>query len=86
MTNTEGSESRDDSFAFWGTDILIGICFRVTPKWEQDNWVVTSVDFRYQVIDGIHVELYDRQALRAFAVEQLEDYGVTLADVNRMLS
>jgi hypothetical protein len=86
MTNTEGTEYRDDSFANWDVHVLMDICFRVTPRHEYDNWVVTSVDFRYQVVDGVHVELYDPQALRAFAVEQLEDYGITEADVNRMKS
>lgn len=83
MTNTEGTENRDDSFAFWGTEVLIGICFRVTPRHEQSQWVVTSAD-RYDA-DGT-TELYDRQALRAFAVEQLECQGITEHDVNLMKS
>lgn len=86
MTTSEGSEYRDDSFAFWCTEVLIDICFRVTPRHEWTNWVVTSNEDRYQVINEVHVELYDPQALRAFAVEQLEDYGITVHDVNRMKS
>lgn len=75
-----------DSFPRWSTEILMGICFRVTPKWERDNWVITSRDFRYQTVDGKLVEIYTKDALRAFAVEQLEDYGITEADVNMMKS
>lgn len=83
MTTSQGSEYRNDSFPFWGTDVLMSICFRVTPVHEQGNWVITSRIFRF---DENGQELYDREALRAFAVEQLEDYGITEADVNRMKS
>lgn len=86
MTNTEGTENRDDSFAVWDTGTLIGICFRVTPDWEQDNWVITSRDFRYQEVGQEMVEIYTQDQLRVFAVEQLEDYGITVHDVNRMKS
>lgn len=84
MTTSQGSEYRNDNFAFWGTDDLIGICFRVTPKGELGNWVVTSAA-RYADEEGT-TELYDREALRAFAVEQLEEYGITESDINRMKS
>ena len=73
MTTTQQPE---DSFSFWSTDVLIGICFRVTPKHEQAGWVVTSAE----------VENYTEDELRAFAVEQLEDYGITVHDVNSMKS
>jgi hypothetical protein len=84
MTNTEGTEYRDDDFAFWGTEVLISICFRVTPQHEQRDWVVTS-KARYADEDGT-VEAYSPQALRAFAVEQLEEYGITESDINSMKS
>jgi hypothetical protein len=83
---TESSESRDDSFAIWDTYTLIEICFRVTPEWEQDNWVVTSRDSRYKEVDRRFVERFTLAELRVFAVEQLEDYGITVHDVNRMKS
>lgn len=86
MTNTEGTgtEYRDDSFAHWTTDTLIGICYRVTPVGERANWVVTSVA-RYADEEGT-VEAYTPQALRDFAVEQLEEYGVTHAAICQMKS
>lgn len=80
MTNTEGHE---DSFPRWSTEVLMGICFRITPHWERDNWVITGREFRYDQ-DG--QEIYTKDQLRAFAVEQLEDYGITEHDVNCMKS
>jgi hypothetical protein len=76
----------EDQFSFWSTGVLIGICFRVTPKHEQDNWVVTSRDSRYEQIGQQFVEIYTEDQLRAFAIEQLEDYGITVHDVNEMKS
>lgn len=73
----------NDSFPRWSTEVLIGICFRVTPQWEQDNWVVTSAE-RFTE-DGT-AERYTEDQRREFAVEQLEDYGITEADVNSMKS
>lgn len=65
-----------DSFPRWSTAVLINICFRVTPRHEQENWVVTSASR----------ELYTEEELREFAIEQLEDYGITEHDVNMMKS
>ena len=73
----------NDSFPRWSTEVLIGICFRVTPRGEQADWVVTS-PARYTE-DGT-AERYTEDELRGFAVEQLEDYGVTEANVNQMKS
>lgn len=86
MTTNEGTgtEYRDDDFAFWTTDQLIGICFRVTPAREQAHWVVTSTS-RYADEEGT-TEAYTRQALRGFAVEQLEEYGITHAAICQMKS
>lgn len=73
----------NDSFPRWSTEVLIGICFRVTPKHELAGWVVTS-DQRYTE-DG-RSERYTKDELRTFAIEQLEDYGITEHDVNMMKS
>lgn len=88
MTTTaapEATEYRDDQFCFWTTAILISICFRVTPAREREGWVVTSRG-RYVEADGKMVEAYSPQALRDFAVEQLEDYGITHHDIAMMKS
>lgn len=70
------AQQPEDEFSFWSTEALIGICFRVTPQGERANWVVTSES----VCD------YAKDELRAFAIEQLEDYGITVHDINDMKS
>lgn len=75
MTTTQ-TTGPDDQFSFWSTDVLIGICFRVTPQSEWPHWVVTSEA----------VEDYDKAQLREFAVEQLECQGVDIHAVNQMKS
>lgn len=85
MTTTQTwGHSYDDQFGVWSTDVLIGICYRVTPKHELGNWVVTSAS-RYADEEGT-TELYDADQLRAFAVEQLECQGISIHDVNEMKS
>lgn len=73
-----------DSFPRWSTEILISICFAVTPAGERADWVVTSAS-RYADEEGT-TELYSKDELRAFAIEQLEEYGITQHDVNQMKS
>jgi hypothetical protein len=41
---------------------------------------------RYEQIGQQFVEIYTEDQLRAFAIEQLEDYGITVHDVNEMKS
>jgi hypothetical protein len=80
MTTTKAHG--DDQFGFWSTDVLIGICFRVTPRGELAHWVVTSAE-RF---DEEGQELYTRDQLRDFAVEQLECQGIDIHAVNQMKS
>lgn len=74
----------NDSFPRWSTEALISIAYRVTPEHERDNWVATSTA-RYADEECTR-ELYDPEELRGFVIEQLEEYGITQADVNFMKS
>lgn len=65
----------DDQFGVWSTPVLVSIAFRITPAHERTNWVATSPG----------AEEYGDQ-LRDLVVEQLEDYGISIHDVNQMKS
>mgnify|MGYP001581964802 CR=1 FL=1 len=91
-----------DTFATWDTLTLAGIAYRVTPRHERDNWVATADDrewrqdvgdvFAYdgsrdqQTGKSIPVQRMPDEDLRGFLLEQLDHYGITLRDVNRMKS
>lgn len=83
------------------TQHLLGAANRVTPRSERDQWVIT-VDGREWHRDGsgwfaydgtrderglsVRVATWTDEDMRAFAIEHLEHYGMTAADINRMFS
>jgi hypothetical protein len=96
------TETGTDAFAVWDTLTLAGITFRVTPQHEYDNWIATVDDREWRITDGeawaydgnrdeetgqsIVAARMPAGELREYVIEQLDHYGVTLSDVNRMKS
>lgn len=82
-----------DQFDRWSTQILVGIAERVCTEPERSYWMATEPGV-WSIANGIARRFCDGRAvrtttedkLRANVIEQLEFFGITIDDVNRMKS